>query len=242
MSDSAICSPPGRAWCARSCRRSPTGSATSKPRSWSAWGSCACSAWPCTPGWRGPRGATAIASVDRWRCAGPVAATWPACCGRRSRRPGCCSAAPIGSGWPSRRTRAARPGNLLVVGPPRSGKGLLATAQLLSWEGSAFVSDPKGELFAATAGWRSHARSGLRAEPARPRPSARPDRHPPGRRRAPPGRYGADGRRPRRGPRRGVHPARHHGADDALPGSAPGGPAGAAVRRLVPRPRARGDR
>src|SRR5262249_10923506 len=46
-------------------------------------------------------------------------------------------------------------GNLLVVGPPRSGKGLLAPTQLLSWEGSAFVSDPKGELFAATAGWRS---------------------------------------------------------------------------------------
>ncbi len=46
-------------------------------------------------------------------------------------------------------------GNLLVVGPPRSGKGLLATTQLLSWCGSAFVSDPKGELFAATAGWRS---------------------------------------------------------------------------------------
>lgn len=45
-------------------------------------------------------------------------------------------------------------GNLLVVGPPRSGKGLLATSQLLAWEGSAFVSDPKGELFTATAGWR----------------------------------------------------------------------------------------
>jgi type IV secretion system protein VirD4 len=46
-------------------------------------------------------------------------------------------------------------GNLLVVGPPRSGKGLLATTQLLTWQGSAFVSDPKGELFAATAGWRA---------------------------------------------------------------------------------------
>ena len=43
----------------------------------------------------------------------------------------------------------------LVVGPPRSGKGLLAVSQLLTWEGSVIVNDVKGELFDATAGYRS---------------------------------------------------------------------------------------
>src|ERR1700686_3797240 len=43
----------------------------------------------------------------------------------------------------------------LIVGPPRSGKGLLAVSQLLTWEGSAIVNDLKGELFDATAGYRS---------------------------------------------------------------------------------------
>lgn len=43
----------------------------------------------------------------------------------------------------------------LVVGPPRSGKGLLAVSQLLSWEGSLIVNDLKGELFDLTAGYRS---------------------------------------------------------------------------------------
>ena len=46
-------------------------------------------------------------------------------------------------------------GHLLVVGPPRSGKGLLATTQLLAWSHSAIVSDPRGELYRATAGWRA---------------------------------------------------------------------------------------
>lgn len=46
-------------------------------------------------------------------------------------------------------------GNLLIVGPTRSGKGLLAISQLLSWNHSAIVNDIKGELFAATAGYRS---------------------------------------------------------------------------------------
>jgi type IV secretion system protein VirD4 len=46
-------------------------------------------------------------------------------------------------------------GNLLVVAPPRSGKSVLATAQLLSWHHSVVVNDVKGELFAATAGYRS---------------------------------------------------------------------------------------
>ena len=46
-------------------------------------------------------------------------------------------------------------GNLLVVGPTRSGKGLLAISQLLTWSHSVIVNDIKGELFAATAGYRS---------------------------------------------------------------------------------------
>ncbi len=46
-------------------------------------------------------------------------------------------------------------GNTLVVGPTRSGKGLLATSQLLSWQHSVIVNDIKGELFLQTAGYRS---------------------------------------------------------------------------------------
>jgi type IV secretion system protein VirD4 len=46
-------------------------------------------------------------------------------------------------------------GNTLIVGPTRSGKGLLAISQLLSWKHSVIVNDIKGELFAATAGYRS---------------------------------------------------------------------------------------
>jgi type IV secretion system protein VirD4 len=46
-------------------------------------------------------------------------------------------------------------GNLLIVGPTRSGKGLLAISQLLSWQHSVIVNDIKGELFSATAGYRS---------------------------------------------------------------------------------------
>lgn len=46
-------------------------------------------------------------------------------------------------------------GNLLIVGPTRSGKGLLATSELLSWNHSVIVNDIKGELFAATAGYRA---------------------------------------------------------------------------------------
>ncbi len=45
-------------------------------------------------------------------------------------------------------------GNTLIVGPTRSGKGLLAVSQLLSWQHSVVVNDIKGELFHATAGYR----------------------------------------------------------------------------------------
>jgi type IV secretion system protein VirD4 len=46
-------------------------------------------------------------------------------------------------------------GNLLVVARTRGGKGLLATAQLLTWKHSVVVNDIKGELFNRTAGFRS---------------------------------------------------------------------------------------
>src|SRR5690348_1506513 len=46
-------------------------------------------------------------------------------------------------------------GNTLIVGPTRSGKGLLATSQLLSWKESVIVNDIKGELYQATAGYRA---------------------------------------------------------------------------------------
>src|SRR3989440_3703788 len=46
-------------------------------------------------------------------------------------------------------------GNTLLVAPTRGGKGLLATSQLLSWKHSVIVNDIKGELFQATAGYRS---------------------------------------------------------------------------------------
>ena len=46
-------------------------------------------------------------------------------------------------------------GNTLVVAPPRSGKSVLAVSQLLTWPHSVVVNDVKGELFQATAGYRS---------------------------------------------------------------------------------------
>jgi type IV secretion system protein VirD4 len=46
-------------------------------------------------------------------------------------------------------------GNLLIVAPTRAGKGLLATSQLLSWQHSVIVNDIKGDLYAATAGYRA---------------------------------------------------------------------------------------
>src|SRR5438105_187363 len=46
-------------------------------------------------------------------------------------------------------------GNILIVGPTRSGKGLLAVSQLLTWHHSIIVNDIKGDLFTQTAGFRS---------------------------------------------------------------------------------------
>src|SRR5437764_4008472 len=46
-------------------------------------------------------------------------------------------------------------GHMLVVAPPRSGKSLLAASQILTWPGSLIIVDIKGELYAATAGYRS---------------------------------------------------------------------------------------
>lgn len=46
-------------------------------------------------------------------------------------------------------------GNVLVVAPTRGGKGLLATTQLFTWQGSVIVNDLKGDLFLQTAGYRA---------------------------------------------------------------------------------------
>ena len=44
---------------------------------------------------------------------------------------------------------------MLVCAPPRMGKSLLAISQLLTWRHSVIVNDVKGELYEATAGYRS---------------------------------------------------------------------------------------
>ena len=44
---------------------------------------------------------------------------------------------------------------MIIVAPTRSGKGLLAVSQLLTWKQSVVVNDPKGELFHATGGFRA---------------------------------------------------------------------------------------
>jgi type IV secretion system protein VirD4 len=55
-----------------------------------------------------------------------------------------------------RRTKQRREiGNVLIVAPTRSGKGLLAVSQLLTWHHSVIVNDIKGDLFTQTAGFRS---------------------------------------------------------------------------------------
>ena len=45
-------------------------------------------------------------------------------------------------------------GNVLVCAPPRAGKSKQAIAELLTWRHSVIVNDIKGELYAATAGFR----------------------------------------------------------------------------------------
>src|SRR5207248_6810484 len=55
-----------------------------------------------------------------------------------------------------RPTKARRElGNMLIVAPTRGGKGLLAVSQLFTWKHSVIVNDLKGDLFSATAGYRS---------------------------------------------------------------------------------------
>jgi type IV secretion system protein VirD4 len=46
-------------------------------------------------------------------------------------------------------------GNIAVIAPPRHGKGLHATAELLTWEHSVIVIDVKGEHYERTAGARA---------------------------------------------------------------------------------------
>jgi type IV secretion system protein VirD4 len=63
------------------------------------------------------------------------------------------------------------PEHVLTYAPTRSGKGVgLVVPTLLSWGGSALITDLKGELWAMTAGWRQkHAKNKvLRFEPADP--------------------------------------------------------------------------
>jgi type IV secretion system protein VirD4 len=47
-------------------------------------------------------------------------------------------------------------GNIGVIGRTRCGKGLYATAQLLTWEHSAIVNDIKGDMYRETAGARAN--------------------------------------------------------------------------------------
>jgi type IV secretion system protein VirD4 len=44
--------------------------------------------------------------------------------------------------------------HVLVVGPTRSGKGLMITQNLLTWAGNVIINDPKGENHSLTAAWR----------------------------------------------------------------------------------------
>src|SRR3954454_22128673 len=46
-------------------------------------------------------------------------------------------------------------GNIVIIAPPRHGKGLHATAELLTWEHSVIVIDVKGEHYERTAGARA---------------------------------------------------------------------------------------
>lgn len=59
------------------------------------------------------------------------------------------------------------PEHVCVIAPPRSGKGVgNIIPTLLSWTGSAFTVDIKGENYAMTAGWRKRNSKILRFDPA----------------------------------------------------------------------------
>ncbi len=45
--------------------------------------------------------------------------------------------------------------HVLIIGPTRSGKGLMITHNLLTWAGNAIINDPKGEHHAQTSGYRA---------------------------------------------------------------------------------------
>lgn len=66
--------------------------------------------------------------------------------------------------------RHSGPEHVLAFAPTRSGKGVgLVIPTLLTWPHSVLVHDPKGEAWALTAGWRTHAGSRtLRFDPAAP--------------------------------------------------------------------------
>jgi type IV secretion system protein VirD4 len=60
--------------------------------------------------------------------------------------------------------RFAGEGHVLTVAPTRSGKGVsVVIPNLLDHPGSVFVTDPKGENYAVTAGWRRHLRQSVHA-------------------------------------------------------------------------------
>src|SRR5215217_4650476 len=46
-------------------------------------------------------------------------------------------------------------GNMLVIGPPRRGKSVLLTGQILDWPSNLIVNDPKKELAKETGAYRS---------------------------------------------------------------------------------------
>ena len=61
-------------------------------------------------------------------------------------------------------------GNLLVVAPTRGGKGLLATAQLLTWRHSVVVNDIKGRALRPDRRLQSDPGAGFCSRPDRCRP------------------------------------------------------------------------
>lgn len=64
----------------------------------------------------------------------------------------------VGQRWHPEAYRRPRPlrvqGHTITIAPSGTGKSVTAMAALAEWDGLAVVTDPKGELFAATAGYR----------------------------------------------------------------------------------------